>query len=235
MKRIFILIVALGLAMTANAQCGGDSTSSRGNARLTLGVQGGATLFTTGHTAYDAPYGLTLQIPLVASIPLSDSWQLVTGLRYDFEWALLRYNVQSAAGGGLDFLTTPTTERQTAVMHHSYLGIPLRVDWYPFPRNHRVMSLSLDVYGGYAVSRYLKITTRDARNTYFGMQTSRGSEVVDPYDPMFQPWKLELGFTVGTDMLGLLHGVRFFTNLLPTYRDPATGEGIYTSGMTFYF
>lgn len=234
MKRIFIFIAVLGLAFSANAQCGADSTGSKRQVTLTLGVQGGATLFTTGNTTYDSPYGLRLQIPLVTTIPLSDSWQLVTGLRYDFEWAPLRYNVEPAAGGGLDFMTTAATGRQTAVMHHSYLGIPIEVEWYPFRNNHRVMSLSLDIYGGYAVSRYLKIHTRDARSTYFGTQTSRGSEVVESSDPMFQPWKLEVGLTVGTDMLGLIHGVRFFTNLLPTYRDPASGQKIYTSGMTFY-
>lgn len=236
MKRIFFFIAALGLATAVNAQCGDDSTYSNGEVRttLTLGVQAGATLFTMGQTPYDSPYGLTLQLPLVVTIPLSDSWSLLTGLRYDFEWAPLRYNVEPAAGGGLDFVTTPATGRQTAMMHHSYLGIPIEVEWYPFRNNHRLLHLSLDIYGGYAVSRYLKIHTRDARNTYFGTQTSRGSEVVESSDPMFQPWKLEVGLTVGTDMLGLLHGVRFFTNLLPTYRDPASGQKIYTSGMTFY-
>ena len=234
MKRIFFIIAALGLVTAVHAQCGSDSTGSKRQVTLTLGVQAGATLFTTGNTPYDSPYGLKLQIPLVTTIPLSDSWQLVTGLRYDFEWAPLRYNVEPAAGGGLDFVTTPATGRQTAIMHQSYLGIPFEVEWYPFRNNHRLLHLSLDIYGGYAVSRYLKITTRDARNTYFGTQTSRSSEVVESSDPMFQPWKLEVGFTVGTDMLGLIHGVRFFTNLLPTYRDPASGQKIYTSGMTFY-
>ena len=237
MKRIFFIIAALGLATAVHAQCGDDSTYSNGEVRttLTLGVQAGATFFTMGQTPYDSPYGLTLQLPLVVTIPLSDSWSLVTGLRYDFEWAPLRYNVEPAAGGGLDFMTTAATGRQTSVMNHGYLGIPLKVDWYPYRNNHRIMCLSFDVYGAYAVSRYLKIHTRDARHTYYGVQTAHGSEVVESSDPMFQPWKLELGLTIGTDMLGMLHGVRFFTNLLPTYRDPATGQGIYTSGMTFYF
>ena len=234
MRRFFFIIAALGLATAVNAQCGEDSTGSKRQVSLTLGVKGGATLFTTGHTPYDSPYGLTLQIPLVTTIHLSDRWQLVTGLRYDFEWALLRYNVEPADGGGLNFMTTAATGRQTAMMHHSYLGIPIEVKWHPFLDSHRLLHLSFDVYGGYAVSRYLKITTRDSRDTYFGTQTSRSSEVVESSDPMFQPWKLEVGLTVGTDMLGLIHGVRFFTNLLPTYRDSATGQGIYTSGMTFY-
>ena len=84
MKRIFIFIATLGLVLAVHAQCGADSTGSKRQVSLTLGVQGGATLFTTGNTLYDSPYGLKLQIPLVTTIPLSDRWQLVTGLRYDF-------------------------------------------------------------------------------------------------------------------------------------------------------
>ena len=51
---------------------------------------------------------------------------------------------------------------------------------------------------------------------------------------MFQPWKLEIGLKVSTDAIGLLHGIRFFTNLLPTYIDPAKDGKIYTSGITLF-
>ena len=49
-----------------------------------------------------------------------------------------------------------------------------------------------------------------------------------------QPWKLEVGLTLSTDVIGLTHGLRLFTNLLPTYKDPATGEKFYTSGVTLF-
>ena len=48
------------------------------------------------------------------------------------------------------------------------------------------------------------------------------------------PWKLELGLTLSTDVLGLIHGVRFFVDLLPTYRDPLIDEPVYTAGMTIF-
>jgi len=40
--------------------------------------------------------------------------------------------------------------------------------------------------------------------------------------------------TLSTSVIGLVHGVRLFANLLPTYVDPATGEKIYTSGITLF-
>lgn len=219
----------------------GDTAVTCGNGggrqlSLHLGVQAGARLNLTSHTPYDAPYSLLLQIPFVGKFPLPiERMTAIGGLRYDFEWSPLRYSVTPADGGGLAFQTTPTTGRQTAVMFHSYLGLTGEVQWQVFKSSHRALRLSLDYYAAYDVSRYLTIRNRDARTTYFGTQTSTGKTVVESSDPMFQPWKLEIGLTAATDVLGIIHGVRFFTNLLPTYIDPASGEKIYNSGMMIYF
>lgn len=219
----------------------GDTAATCGNGggrklSLHLGVQAGAKFNLTSHTPYDAPYSLLLQIPFVAEIPLPiERMTAIGGLRYDGEWSLLRYNVAPAEGGGLEFLTTPGTGRQTAVMFHSYLGLTGEVQWQAVPSNRRVLRLSLDYYLAYDVSRYLTIRNRDVRITYFGTQTSTSRTVVESSDPMFQPWKLEIGLTASTDLLGIIHGVRFFANLLPTYIDPASGEKIYNTGMMIYF
>ena len=219
----------------------GDTAATCGNGggrrlSFTLGGQAGTKFNLTSHTAYDAPNSLLLQIPFVAVIPLPvERLTAIGGLRYDFEWSFLRYNVTPVDGGGLAFQTTPTTGRQTAVMFHSYLGLCGEVQWHAVPSNRRVLRLSLDYYLAYDVSRYLTIRNRDARTTYFGTQTSTSRTVVESSDPMFQPWKIEIGLTAATDLLGIIHGVRFFANLLPTYIDPASGEKIYTSGMMIYF
>lgn len=247
MKQIVFILTLLLAAPVLCAQsdtlCGSASdtaaTCADGGGRrisLHLGVQAGARLNLTSHTPYDAPYSLLLQVPLVGKFPLPvERLTAIGGLRYDFEWSPLRYSVTPLDGGGISFLTTPTTGRQTAIMFHSYLGLCGEVQWQAVPANRRVLRLSLDYYLAYDVSRYLTIRTRDARNTYFGVQTSISKTVVGSDDPMFQPWKLEIGLTAATDMLGIIHGVRFFTNLLPTYIDPASGEKIYTSGMMIYF
>lgn len=247
MKKIVFILTMLLAAEALEAQtdtlarAAGDTAARCGDGdgrRMTmhLGVQAGARLNLTSGTPYDAPYSLLLQIPFVGKIPLPvERLTAIGGLRYDFEWSLLRYNVSPAEGGGLEFLTTPGTGRQTAVMFHSYLGLTGEVEWNAVARNRRVLRLSVDYYLAYDVSRYLTIRNRDARSTYFGTQTSTSKTVVESGDPMFQPWKLEIGLTAATDLLGIIHGVRFFTNLLPTYKDPATGEKIYTTGMMIYF
>lgn len=243
MKRIVIILTLMFAASVLSAQTDTlpDSLSACGNGErrqmnLTLGVQAGTKFNLTGHTPYDAPHSLLLQIPMVAVIPLPvDRLTAIGGLRYDFEWSFLRYNVTPVEGGGIDFLTTPATGRQTAVMFHSYLGLTGEVQWQVIKSNHRALRLGLDYYAAYDVSHYLTIRNRDARNTYFGTQTSISKTVVGADDPMFQPWKLEVGLTLSTDLLGIIHGVRFFTNFLPTYIDPASGEKIYNTGMMIYF
>lgn len=247
MKRVtiilltFVLLTPMLQAQTDTVSTVPDTAATCGNGggrqlSLHLGVQAGAKFNLTSHTPYDAPYSLLLQIPFVGKFPLPiERMTAIGGLRYDFEWSFLRYNVTPVDGGGIDFLTTPTTGRQTAVMFHSYLGLTGEVQWQVFKSSHRALRLSLDYYAAYDVSRYLTIRTRDARITYFGTQTSTGKTVVESSDPMFQPWKLEIGLTAATDVLGIIHGVRFFTNLLPTYIDPASGEKIYNSGMMIYF
>ena len=84
------------------------------------------------------------------------------------------------------------------------------------------------MHPAYAVTRHITLTNTDiSRN---GSSTDedivRGSSL--------QPWKLEVGVTLGTSRVGLIHGLRFFTNLLPTYKDVVTGEKIYISGMSIF-
>lgn len=242
MKRIVYTLALMLAASSLFAQTDTvPDTAACGNGEgrqmnLQLGIQAGTKFNLTSCTPYDAPYSLLLQIPLVTEIPLPiERLTAIGGLRYDFEWSFLRYNVTPVDGGGIGFLTTPTTGHQTAVMFHSYLGLTGEVEWQVFPSSRRALRLSLDYYFAYDVSRYLTIYNRDARNTYFGSQTGTSKTVVGADDPMFQPWKLEVGLTLATDMLGIIHGVRFFTNLLPSYIDPASGTKIYNTGVMIYF
>lgn len=242
MKRIVIILSLMLLTPMLRAQTDTlpDTLSACGNgkgrqANLTLGVQAGTRFDLASHTPYDSRYSLLLQIPLVATIPLPvDRLTAIGGLRYDFEWSFLRNNVAPVESGGIDFLTIPTTGHQTATMFHSYLGLTGEVQWQVVPNNSRALRLGFDYYLAYDVSHYLTIRNRDARNTYNGVRTSVEKTVVGADDPMFRPWKLELGFTLSSDLLGIIHGVRFFTNLLPTYVDPATGKKIYLSGINIY-
>ena len=237
MKHIIILSVILSLSQVLYAQTNADTTDvPRGEIlqKVDLGIEAGFSLLNNSHSPYSASRSYVLRLPLMAHLKLAERWNLNVGLRYDFQWDILRHNVTPAKGGGIDILTTPTTGRQTATVFHSYLGIPLELEWLLTPGSRNGLRLSADIYAAYAVSEYLTIRTLDARNTYNGMRSGTYKEVVESDDPMFQPWKLEIGLKVSTDAIGLLHGIRFFTNLLPTYIDPATNGKIYTSGITLF-
>ena len=84
-------------------------------------------------------------------------------------------------------------------------------------------------FAGYAVSRSFNIENLSTPGIWeenTGFTVLRTSTI--------QPWKLEVGFSLTTGLIGLTHGIRLFANLLPTYKDPATGEKIYTSGITLF-
>lgn len=237
MKRIIILTIILSLAHALCAQTSADTTDvPQGEIlqKVDLGIEAGFSFLNNSHSPYSASRSYVLRLPLMAHLRLAERWNLNAGLCYDFQWDILRYNVTPAEDGGIDILTTPTTGRQTATVFHSYLGIPLELEWLLTPGSRNGLRLSADIYAAYAVSEYLTIRTLDARNTYHGMRSGTYKEVVESDDPMFQPWKLEIGLKVSTDAIGLLHGIRFFTNLLPTYVDPATNQKIYASGITLF-
>jgi hypothetical protein len=166
---------------------------------------------------------------------MSPHWQLGTGLRYDFTWNPLYYKVEFSGtwddgdARGLQFMQTPTTTTQKAFTYISHLGIPLELKWYPMAQNKKALSLSLDLFAGYAVTRYIVISNNPSPSIH---DKNASHDIL--HSTAIQPWKVEVGFTLSTDLIGLTHGVRLFTNLLPTYKDPTTGEKIYTSGITLF-
>ena len=207
---------------------------------LQVGVAGGYSLHLMDECPYISTHGYLLQIPLLLSYDLTPHWRLSTGLRYDFNWDPLKYRVATGydASGNrtpLAFDTAMHYSSQYAYAFHSYIGVPLEIRWHPVAKEHRLVSLSLDLFAAYAINRYVNIkewTVNSYNPNALAINTS-GSGDVYRGDSML-PWKLEVGLTISTDVIGLIHGVRFFTNLLPTYLEPVSGEKIYISGMVFY-
>ena len=245
MKRVLTLFLLLaaagGMWAQADPSAGkatGDSIGcgqpqGRRQLHITFGLSGGASILSAGQTPYTLSHALFVEVPMVAVFDLTKSLRLTTGLKYRFEWAPLKYNVEHLDGtDGLQFNTTPTTYRSSFIVHHSYLGIPVELTWYPLPNEHRILSVGLDIYAAYAVSRYIKQHSHIPIGG--GIDYSQNSLLLSSSDPTLLPWKLEMGLTLSSDVLGLLHGVRVFADLLPTYRNPVTGKGIYAIGMNFY-
>ena len=245
MKRIALFIATLGLSLGLRAQADSlavaDSLDSspcdtcwenRPRIQLNLGIQAGASLLASDETSpYYSKYDFRLEIPLVIYHNLTPHWTLSGGLKYMFLWSPLYYRVATTADG-LDFPTVPETSTQHAHAFFGYLGIPLQVNWHPVSHHPNHLILSADIFAGYALTRHVSITETDVTRT--GSNTSIGSDEYTGEGDFLLPWKLEVGLTVSTSRLGLLHGVRFFADLLPTYEDAVTGDRLHTFGMTFF-
>ena len=237
MKRIIFSLVALIVAYGLHAQSDTLLNADRPKSTIDFGISAGVSLYNNGndHSPYYSNYGSTVQLPLMAHWAFAPKWQLSSGLRYDFTWNRLYYNVEPSGSWvdfsnmGLQFLQTPTTSKQNAYAYISHLGIPVELKWHPFAHNRNSLGVALDLFAGYAVTRYFVI---DNLHTPGIEDENTGRTVLK--SAAIQPWKVEVGLSLSTSLLGLTHGVRFFANLLPTYQDPATGEKIYTSGITLF-
>lgn len=207
---------------------------------LELGLSAGVTLFADGNdnSPYYSIYGFVVNLPLTFRYFVSPRWRLGAGLRYDFCIDPLFYNVKenevsnggTYATNGIGFDTTPVVSHKRAYASHNYVGIPLQATWYPWPKDRGALNFTFDFFAGYSFATIVNIRTIHA-DRY--MSSFNGNDLSSD-DSTLLPWKMELGITMATDIIGLLHGIRFFVNLLPTYRDPATGDNLYFSGMTLY-
>ena len=133
-----------------------------------------------------------------------------------------------------------------------FLQIPLCLHWqfapkwelatglrYDFNINPMYYTIERAPNDGIAFPTEPSIRTQHATyfSSYVGIPLSENitsSWEEDFIGAPIQPWKVELGMTLSTSVIGLVHGVRLFANLLPTYIDPATGEKIYTSGISLF-
>ena len=232
MKRILTITAALVLALAVHAQAdstavGCDTASGKSKSHLYLGFSASATLYGNGNdmSPYYSKYGFGFHIPLMVYYDLNPHWTIQAGLQYDFIWSPLYYRVEPTADtNGIDFPTTPQSGTQHGYAFQSYLGTPVKV-WWNITKS---LSLGLDVHPAYAVTRYFSLTNTDISRNEANLNEDkvRGTSL--------QPWKLEVGVTLGTTRVGLIHGLRIFTNLLPTYVDPITNEKIYISGITMF-
>lgn len=242
MKRIFLTAVLLATLVGTRAQ--EDSLNRLG---LDLGLSAGVTLFSTDnqYSPYYSTHGLTLQVPLLLRYQVSPHWRLATGLRVDLNYQPLHYNVDyhevDDGNGyiyvdGLDFgdYADRNDGKQHAYTFFGYIGIPLQATWYPWANERRLLGVTADLFAGYAFATNFCPNASYIERHPDGNVGIQEVNHVNTEAESLLPWKLELGVTLSTDVLGLLHGVRFFANLLPSYRDPVTGEGLYLHGMTFF-
>lgn len=245
MKRIILTFVLLTLALGSQAQelpaqdslqgPIAEDTVSQNHISFKLGISAGATLFNNGNdgSPYYSKHGFFLQVPLRVHWQFAPQWELATGLRYDFNWDPLYYNVEATDDEGLALRGTTASATQHARHFSSYVGIPASITFYPFAKSHNALGLTLDVFAGLAVTNYIHINDQTFSSQSTPEQAHYSNSIYDIAGPVTLG-KIEVGLTVSTSLLGLTHGMRLFFNLLPTYQDPTTGEKIYTSGISLF-
>lgn len=231
----FITVLSFGCVNaqdTAATSAGFESKLS-----IDLGLSANATLFANGNegSPYYSKFGFGLQIPLMAHWQFAPHWQLSAGLRYDFNWMPMYYEVEPDGDWnnldemGLTFLTSTAPADQHSYAFQSYVGIPLELKWYPRANQKNLLGVGLDLFAGVAVSQFFNIDNRVLNGDHWQWEGWNRSSF-----GAMNLWKMEVGLTLSTDKLGLVHGIRFFTNLLPTYKDPSSGEKIFLSGISMF-
>ena len=198
--------------------------------------------FKTWNDAIAFDFGLgfrSFQNPIDFSSPftnngvLTQSVGLSTGWRFDEHWSLttglqLNYNRYFMAHQlKLDENGLKSIDGQTPIqvnrLSNGYLGIPISLYW----GNELLKSgLSFDVFFGHILKGWLQ--TRNAEDDYKEWQSEEATY-------LFNPWKLEVGLSFNTNLIGFIHGFRVYTNLLPEYNKSVTTEKFRSIGFEIKF
>ena len=235
MKRLLLIGIAFMVAYAGNAQT--DTTvlaDSCGGEQKTF-VDLGMAVSVTFHGAandgspYYSKHSMALHFPLMVHYRITPRWMFSAGMQYDFVRSPLEYRVKDISDDlGVAFSTNLQYASQSAYVYHFYAGLPVQITWYPTRKLSRGVSLSFDVHPAYAVSQYLAI--HDFTATPTG-SSGTGYELEGDF---LNPWKLELGVTIGLPRLGLIHGIRIYGDLLPTYREYINKKNVYMGGISLF-
>lgn len=164
---------------------------------------------------------LSVNYGLSTYFNLSNHWSIRTGLQLNHNRKSLCHQVKYEDGelvvidGQGDF--------QRNRLYSLYMGIP--VSLYYYLGKQQTESVSLDFYAGRLIGEGFSTSIDPTR--MIGFRNWSHEKV----DDIFNPWKLEVGLSFNTQHLGILHGIRVFTNLLPEYKPGVVDGKIRTIGL----
>lgn len=107
-------------------------------------------------------------------------------------------------------------------LKNHYIGIPVSLNYYL--GRQQTESFSLDLFCGYLIGERLSTSADPTKVVGFGWTAEKVKGI-------FNPWKLEVGLSFNTQHLGILHGIRVYTNLLPEYKPGFTTDKIRSIGV----
>ena len=194
---------------------------------LSLGLLVGHRFGELMPSALASPYAtegtMTAYFPLITHFKLSDKWNLRTGLMMGYEYTKLYHQV-TLDEGGLNIADGRTPIQKNAFLN-TYLGIPATIYFTPHPkRGSQSVSFGADV----RVSRLVGSTFSNMPDIFLG-------KPLKVREGIYNPWRIEVGLDVATNAIGIIHGVRFYTNLLPEYRIKDTGKSVRAFGLEIIF
>jgi hypothetical protein len=151
----------------------------------------------------------------------NNHWGLGTGLYLNSNRKYLSHQVSYEDDALV--VTDGQGDFQRTRLVSDYIGIPVTLFYYL--GKQQTESFSLDLFCGRLIDEQLR-TSKDPTKL-IGFKNWNGEDV----DDIFNPWKLEVGLSFNTNHLGILHGVRVFTNLLPEYKPGVTTDKIRSVGI----
>ncbi len=166
---------------------------------------------------------LSVNIGFTTYLKLGNRWGLRTGLQWNENRKSLCHQVKYENDELI--VVDGQGDYQRNRLYNLYMGIPVSLDYYLGKR--LTESFSLDLYCGRLLGETL-VTSKDPTKP-FGLVLFPGTK--DHLDNIFNPWKLEVGLSFNTRHLGIIHGVRVFTNLLPEYKPGVTTDKFRSVGI----
>ena len=187
-----------------------------------LGIQQGNTP-TNPNSPFLQYNTVSLNIGFTTYFKLGNHWALRTGLQWNENRKSLCHQVKYENDALI--VVDGQGDYQRNRLYNLYMGIPISLDYYLGKR--QTESFSLDLYCGRLIGETL-LTSKDPTKP-FGLSLFPGTK--DHLDNIFNPWKLEVGLSFNTRHLGIIHGLRVFTNLLPEYKPGITTDKFRSVGV----
>ena len=165
---------------------------------------------------------LSINWGLSTGFRFSDRWTFSTGLRYNFNQYFMVHQLKLNENG-LETIDGQTPIQQNQLVS-GYLGIPVELH-FSFGEQWK-SSLSLDAF--FARRLHGTLDTCGPEGNYKNWTGENAPS-------LFNPWKLEVGLSINTSLIGFIHGIRVYTNLLPEYSKAVTTEKFRSVGVEIKF
>lgn len=155
---------------------------------------------------YASVMDFELNIPLVTRFQLNPHLKLSTGWAFRFDFTPMSHKVKVDGNGHLQL--ADGADHFANIATSSYMGIPVVLTWSPSKTHY--FDFGVDLFAGFNCgSRMWEFGSGSDNNILHGTSTETS---------YLNPFKLELGFSICQRIFGLT-ALRFYTNLLPDYRN----------------